>query len=117
MSISRNLDRLEFTREESDAPDTPHAFKHAMIQDVSYRLMLEAQRRSLHRSVALWYEREGGPDLGLYFPLLAHHWDRAAEVGRTVEYLDRAGERALRGGSYREAIDFFARAISRRRDF
>jgi class 3 adenylate cyclase/tetratricopeptide (TPR) repeat protein len=106
----RNLDRLEFTGVESTAPDTPHAFKHATIQDVSYRLMLEAQRRSLHRSVALWYEREGGPDLGLHFPLLAHHWDRAAEAGRTVLYLDRAGERSLRGGSYREAIDFFARA-------
>jgi class 3 adenylate cyclase/tetratricopeptide (TPR) repeat protein len=106
------LDRLEFTREELTVPDRPHAFKHATIQDVSYRLMLEAQRRSLHRSVALWYEREGVPDLGLYFPLLAHHWDRAAEAGRTVEYLDRAGERALRGGSYREAIDFFTRAIN-----
>jgi tetratricopeptide (TPR) repeat protein len=107
-----NLDRLEFTRLESTVPDTPHAFKHATIQDVSYRLMLEAQRRSLHRSVALWYEREGGPDLGLHFPLLAHHWDLAAEAGRTVLYLDRAGERALRGGSYREAIDFFTRAIT-----
>ena len=106
------LDQLEFTREETAVLDTPHAFKHAMIQDVSYRLMLEAQRRSLHRSVALWYEREGGPDLGLHFPLLAHHWDRAAEAGRTVDYLDRAGERALRGGSYREAIDFFERAIT-----
>jgi class 3 adenylate cyclase/tetratricopeptide (TPR) repeat protein len=107
-----DLNRLDFTREEPNAADTPHAFKHAMIQDVSYHLMLEAQRRSLHRSVALWYEREGGSDLALSFPLLAHHWDRAAEASRTVPYLDQAGERALRGGSYREAIDFFARAIA-----
>ncbi len=108
----RNLDRLDFTREESTAPEKPHTFKHAMIQDVSYSLMLEAQRRSLHRAVALWYEREGGPDLGLHFALLAHHWDCAADAGRTVDYLDRAGERALRGGSYHEAIDFFTRAVT-----
>ena len=106
-----DLNRLDFTREESNCRG--HSALVQARDDPGRLLSPDARgaRRSLHRSVALWYEREGGPDLGLSFPLLAHHWDRAAEASRTVLYLDRAGERALRGGSYREAIDFFARAI------
>ena len=106
------LDRLDFTRADPPAQDDAYTFKHEVTREVAYGLMLREQQRILHRSVASWYEREGGPDLSPFFPLLAHHWDMASEADRALPYLDRAGEQALRGGSYREAAEFFARGVA-----
>ena len=42
-------------------------------------MMLVSQRREVHRDVAEWYERNHPDDLAQFFPLLAHHWSKAAE--------------------------------------
>ncbi|MDB5351001.1 MAG: hypothetical protein JWN86_2248 [Planctomycetota bacterium] len=108
----QTLNRLEFTRlDSSDRGDT-HSFKHVITQEVSYNLLLLAQRRSLHRSVATWYEQEGGPDLAAHLSLLAFHWEQAGEIERAISYLDRAGEHALQGGTYREAVHILHRAAT-----
>lgn len=95
-----------------DAPGPAFAFKHALIQEVAYDLMLFAQRRQLHRAVAEWHERRHAEDLSPFYSLLAHHWGGAADTGKAVEYLDKAGEQALRGGSYREAAAFLGQVLT-----
>jgi tetratricopeptide (TPR) repeat protein len=50
------LARLDITPQEAPEPELTYIFKHAITQDVVYNLMLFAQRRQLHRSVAEWYE-------------------------------------------------------------
>jgi class 3 adenylate cyclase/tetratricopeptide (TPR) repeat protein len=84
-------------------PDLSYLFKHVIIQESAYNLMLLSQRRQLHRSVAEWYERSGGGDLAV----LAHHWRLAEVPDRAVHYLERAGAEALRQGAYAEAVRFF----------
>jgi class 3 adenylate cyclase/tetratricopeptide (TPR) repeat protein len=108
----RALERRDLIRPEPSVPEPCHAFKNVIIHQATYDLMLYSQRRQLHRAVADWYERAEGRDLAPYYPLLAHHWERAGEAEPAVDYLERAGRRALRGGSYREAAGFFLRAIA-----
>src|SRR5215216_3428579 len=97
------IERADLTVLDTSEPDLSYLFKHVIIQESAYNLMLLSQRRQLHRSVAEWYERSGGGDLAL----LAHHWRLAEVPDRAIHYLERAGAEALREGAYAEAVRFF----------
>jgi len=97
------IERADLTVLDSPEPDLSYLFKHVIIQESAYNLMLLSQRRQLHRSVAEWYEGSGGGDLAL----LAHHWRLAEVPDKAVHYLERAGADALREGAYAEALRFF----------
>jgi oligopeptide transport system substrate-binding protein len=43
--------------------------------------------------------------------LLAHHWERAGDAGRAVDYLLRAGDRARDLYAHDEAVDYYQRAL------
>ena len=106
------LAQLDITPVERPEPDLTYIFKHVITQEVTYSLLLFAQRRQLHHAVAEWYERIYADDLSPYFPLLAHHWRRAEETTKTIEYLEQAGEQALRSGAFQEAARFFEEALA-----
>jgi class 3 adenylate cyclase/tetratricopeptide (TPR) repeat protein len=104
------LDRLDLTALDTPEPKLSYIFKHIISQEVAYNLMLFAQRRELHRAIAIWYER-AYTDLEPYYTLLAHHWSKAEVKAKSLEYLEKAGEQALRGGAYHEAVSFFTELL------
>ncbi|MGI8550252.1 MAG: AAA family ATPase [Dehalococcoidia bacterium] len=105
------LERRDLTRLSTPDPDLSYLFKHVLIQEVAYNLLPFAQRRQLHRSVAHWLEHRYAADLSPHYGLLAHHWTRAEEPAKTIDYLAPAGEQALRGGAYQEGITFLTEAL------
>ncbi|GIW70500.1 MAG: adenylate/guanylate cyclase domain-containing protein [Planctomycetota bacterium] len=107
------LEQYELVLPERPGPEASWAFRHVITRDVAYGLLLFAQRRELHRAVATHYERAHASELSPYYALLAHHWAQAEEHAKAVLYLDRAGEQALAGGAYAEAISFFSQALGR----
>lgn len=128
-SLADNVEairRLELTAIEDAASGRQYTFRHIITQEVAYGMMLVFQRREVHRDVAEWYERNHADDLAQFFPLLAHHWSKAAEgedsdhgsVAKALDYLERAGDQAARNYANQEAIQFFldAKSISRGTD-
>ncbi|MCB9102211.1 MAG: AAA family ATPase [Anaerolineales bacterium] len=110
-----HLDRLEaldIMLMETPEPGLAYIFKHIITQEVAYDLMLYAQRQALHRAVAQWCETVYAGDLSPYYGLLAHHWHRADQADRAIDYLEKAGEAALHDYANEEAIKFFSRAIA-----
>ncbi len=107
-----DLERLDITPQDTPEPNLAHIFKHVITQEVSYNLMLFAQRRELHQTVAQWYEQSHAEDLTPYYSLLAYHWSHAEVRPKTIEYCEKAGEQALRDAAYQEAIGFFEKALS-----
>ncbi len=105
------LQHLDLTVLETPEPDLAYLFKHALTQEVAYNLMLFAQRRELHRAVAEWYERAFAEDLAPHYPLLAYHWNQAEDAPQAIEYMEKAGEQAMRSGASLEAISLFNRAL------
>jgi class 3 adenylate cyclase len=103
----QTLDRLNLTLRDSPPPDLAYMFKHVITQEVAYNLMLFAQRRQLHRAVAEWYEARYANDLAPYYAILAHHWGKAEVADKTLFYLEKAGQAALRSYANQEAISFF----------
>ncbi|MHB2019825.1 MAG: adenylate/guanylate cyclase domain-containing protein [Candidatus Xenobia bacterium] len=107
------LVRSHFVLMESPAPDLAYIFNHVITQEVAYQQMLVTQRRQLHRAIAEWFEQNEAANLDAWYPLLAHHWNKADEATRAREYLGKAGEQALRSGVYREACGFLEAALKR----
>ncbi len=105
------LTGLDFTLVETPEPDLAYLFKHVIIKDVSYDMMLFAHRRQLHERIARWYEDKHADDLSPYYPLLAHHWRRAEIKGKAIDYLEAAGAQAIRSGAYQEAVFFLQEAV------
>jgi class 3 adenylate cyclase/tetratricopeptide (TPR) repeat protein len=106
MHLSEDLDEIEradLTVLDTPEPDLSYLFKHVIVQEAAYNLMLLSQRRQLHRSVAEWYERYDVGDLAV----LAHHWRLADVPDKAARYLEQAGAEALREGAYAEAVRFF----------
>ncbi|MDX1415665.1 MAG: AAA family ATPase [Candidatus Promineifilaceae bacterium] len=113
------LVRLDLTPLQTAEPDLNYYFKHIIIQEVAYGLLLFAQRQTLHHAVAHWYEKSYAHDLSPYYPLLAHHWleavgesEHEAEIlGKAVDYLYKAGEQALRSNAMLEAIEHLSKGL------
>ncbi len=116
----QTLEQLDLTLLETPEPNLAYLFKHAITRDVAYNLMLFAQRRLLHEAVANWYERTQAGDLSPFYPILAYHWSSAAEpargasvqVSKAIDYLEKAGEQALREHSLQETVRFFREALT-----
>ncbi|MGO9489665.1 MAG: AAA family ATPase [Solirubrobacteraceae bacterium] len=88
-------------------PEPAYTFRHQITRDVALGLLTPTQRRLLHRKVAEWYERTSSDsELARNAALLAHHW-KCAEDPKAVPYLEKASERALRGGAFREAAHLY----------
>ncbi|GIK43899.1 MAG: adenylate/guanylate cyclase domain-containing protein [Chloroflexota bacterium] len=113
------LAHLDITRLDTPEPHLAYTFKHAITREVAYNLMLFDQRRELHRTVAEWFERTYTGDLLPFYSLLAHHWSQAigsrfngASVNKAIDYLEKAGEQALRSYANQEAVRFLGQAVS-----
>lgn len=102
------LDRLDLTVLDAPDPDRAHSFKHAITRESVYEQLLVSQRRDLHRAVAVWIEANRPADGAA----LAHHYARAGDDPRTLNYSDLAAVQALQRGGYREATRFLRDAIA-----
>jgi class 3 adenylate cyclase len=105
------LERASLAVPDEPEPDPTWLFKHVIVQEAAYNLMLVSQRRQLHLAVAEWYERTHRGGLAPLAPLLAHHWRAAAVPAKAVDYLEQAGTQALRTAAYQEAARFFLEAL------
>ena len=83
---------------------TSFLFKHALVQDIAYSMLLRGTRRSLHARIAAALE-ERFPDATQRRPeTLAHHFTEAGLFERAVAYWCRAGRRSVAKSGFVEAI-------------
>jgi class 3 adenylate cyclase/tetratricopeptide (TPR) repeat protein len=86
-----------------------YAFKHPLLQEVTYDSLLETRRQALHREAGEAIEtRLLGTAPGVD-AMLAYHFGRGLDP-RAEEYLFRAGDEAARSAASSEALHFFEEA-------
>ena len=93
-------------------PELAYIFKHIITQEVSYNLMLFAQRRSLHQLVAEWYEQHYGKEMPEYYEILAYHYQQAEIWEKALNYLVKAGQKAQQAYVNPEALSHYQRALT-----
>jgi len=94
-----------------EPPDSTYIFKHALVQDASYATLLRSKRQHLHRRIADALE-ESFPEIVQTQPeLVAHHFAQAGLTERAIDYLQKAGQRAIEQSSNAEAIGHLTHAL------
>ncbi|SEP24273.1 Transcriptional regulatory protein, C terminal [Rhodospirillales bacterium URHD0017] len=92
-------------------PDTTYLFKHALVQDAAYAVMLRSRRRQLHASVAKVLV-EQFPALAESQPeVVARHFTEAGLASESIGYWVKAGRLAHARWANREAVEFFEQAL------
>ena len=88
------------------------AFAHHQIRDVAYDRIEIDRRKALHRAAATTIEstHRDDADFPLRFVALARHWEGADVMANAVEYLDKAGDYALRTSAYMDTVRLFGKA-------
>src|SRR5262249_13545130 len=84
------LERLDLIRTERRWPQPEYRFKHALIQEAAYRMLVGETRMALHRRAAEWLERQHAGNTDEVVGLLAYHWRAADDDDKAIAYLTRA---------------------------
>ena len=86
-------------------------FKHSLIQDTAYGVMVRERRRSIHRSIVEAVETHF-PQIAAAEPhLVAHHCTEAALIEKAVGWWLRAGTQSLARAATTEALAHLHRGL------
>jgi tetratricopeptide (TPR) repeat protein len=92
-------------------PEPMWLFKHVLVQEVVYETLLLQQRRELHGRVGAVLEELHASRLEEHVDALAHHYQLSDRPDKAVEYLEKAGDKAARYFSLREARSYYGQAV------
>ena len=92
-------------------PDATYLFKHALVQDAAYGLLLREPRRHLHARIAVTLESKFGEIAENKPELLARHWGEAGNIERAAALWGKAGRRSAQRSALAEATEQLRRAL------
>ena len=91
----QTLQRSELIAEKNIFPELEYMFKHALTQDVAYSSLLFERRQKIHTLIAAAIEELKRDTLEEHLEVLAYHYKNGNRPEKAVEFLARAGEKAL----------------------
>ena len=109
--LLRELTALELILERRLYPELAYMFKHALTQDVAYESLLVQRRRELHAMVGRAIEELYADRLTEHYEMLAHHFSKAEDWPRALDYLVKAAEKATRAFGLRQAVALYGEAL------
>jgi predicted ATPase/class 3 adenylate cyclase len=92
-------------------PRLEFSFKHALIQDAAYAMILKAKRRRLHEKCAIALETRLAAVCEHDPGMLALHHELAGNSKAAVPYLFAAGQLALEQSALKEATNYLQRGL------
>jgi class 3 adenylate cyclase/tetratricopeptide (TPR) repeat protein len=107
-----HLQATEFLYETRLFPECAYTFKHALTHEVAYGGLLQERRRALHARIVAALEALAGDRVAEQVERLAHHALRGEVWAKALAYCRQAGEKAMAGSAYREAMEYFEQALS-----
>ncbi len=107
----RELTALELILERRVDPELAYMFKHALTQDVAYDSLLVQRRRELHALVGRAIEELYADRLAEHYEMLAHHFSKAEDWPRALDYLLKAAEKATWVSGLRQALALYGQAL------
>lgn len=109
------LDRLVEAGLLSRQGTPPHAtylFKHALVQDAAYGLLLREPRRALHARIAEALESRFPERVATEPEIVARHFALAERAEPALTYYEHAGDRSAARSAFAEAIAHFDAALA-----
>jgi len=107
----RELTRLEFLYPRGGGAEPEYAFIHTLTQEVAYESLAPPQREALHATAGRALEHAYAGRLEEVYDRLGHHFSRAGETGKAIDYLTRLADRAAAAHAHREAFRILEDAL------
>ncbi len=107
----QNFVAQAFCRNCASSPEPTYRFRHALIQEATYRGMLRPERRRLHGRAAWALEAMSETRLDEVAAVLGRHFAAAGQAERAVHYFEMAGDHAITAFANDEAISSFGSAL------
>ena len=105
------LVEAELVAQRGTPPQATYTFKHALIQDAAYQLLLRSTRQRYHQRIAQVLA-ERFPETAETQPeLLAHHYTEAGLTEQAIVYWQRAGQQALQRSANPEAVQHLTKGL------
>ena len=92
-------------------PNATYLFKHALVQDAAYGLLLREPRRELHARIAETLESRFSEIAENKPEVLARHYTEAGQVEKAAALWGKAGQRSLARSALVEATEQLRRAL------
>ncbi|HTO11902.1 MAG TPA: adenylate/guanylate cyclase domain-containing protein [Candidatus Binatia bacterium] len=108
----RELTALELIHERRLFPELAYMFKHALTQDVAYASLLVQRRKELHGLIGRAIEELYRDRLTEHYEMLAHHFSKAEDWERALDFLLKAADKATKAFGLRQAIDLYDQALA-----
>ena len=86
-------------------------FKHALVQDAAYSMLLRSTRRDVHKRIVTVLEKSESVAVSSNPALLAHHATKAGMIEQGVTYWWQAVKLALQRSSMKEAMTQLTNAL------
>jgi class 3 adenylate cyclase/tetratricopeptide (TPR) repeat protein len=93
-------------------PDALFLFKHALVQDVAYGMLLRSERLTLHTRIVEVLEVQFPRLVESEPALLAHHSAAAGLIEKAAEYFGAAGRQAIARSAMSEAVAMLRKALA-----
>jgi class 3 adenylate cyclase/predicted ATPase len=92
-------------------PDSTYLFKHALVQDSAYGLLLREPRRQLHCRIAETLESKFSEIAENQPEVLARHWAEAGNIEKAAVLWGKAGQRSAQRSALVEAAAQLKRSL------
>jgi tetratricopeptide (TPR) repeat protein len=102
------LQATEFLYETRLFPEQVYTFKHALTHEVAYNSLLLERRQELHTRLVATLEALAPEQV----ERLAHHARRGEVWDKALAYCRQAGDKAVAGSAYREAVGYFGQGLA-----
>src|SRR6185369_7286378 len=99
-------------RDQSDSPEKPYSFRHALFRQVLYDRLAPSARADLHRKVGMALEQERTMRVTIAAAELAMHFERGRVPLSALRYYAEAAEAALLHVSPAECMRLTDRALN-----
>jgi class 3 adenylate cyclase/tetratricopeptide (TPR) repeat protein len=105
------LEHAEIVFCRGEPPEAIYSFKHALVRDAAYESLLKSRREVLHGRIAETLRNKFPAIADTEPEVIAHHLTHAGLAEAAVEWWKKAGERAMEGSAYMEAIAHLEKGI------
>ena len=107
----------DLIHESARLPELEYTFRHVLVQEAAYNMILNRQRRQYHRRVGETLESIFPEHVEENASLLAYHFDESRVHRRALFYHRMAGDAAYRLFAAREASGHYGRALALTKQF
>jgi class 3 adenylate cyclase/tetratricopeptide (TPR) repeat protein len=104
------LERLDLIKPRTLQPDLEYIFKHALTQEVVYNGILKKEREVIHEKIGCVIEELFSDRLFEFYEALAFHFKQGQSSTKAVEYLMKAGKKALNRYALDESHQYYQEA-------